>query len=116
MSKENNDIPSNAYREFIFTNNDSNLILDKNKSPSIKWYEEKRNDISSMYEAQEYISSEIYSKILNDYTGYKTTDSKLAFSLLFQLIQAKTIGYITKEVYANIDIIENRQYYQVWIE
>lgn len=116
MSNDEQETPLNSYFEMVFTNTDHNLIFDKHKSPSIRWYEGGR-DLSSMYEAQEYVSSEIYSEILNNYDGYKTTDPKLAYSLLFLLIQGKTTGYITREVHAAMDrdSIENKTYYLVWM-
>ncbi|MFU1795395.1 hypothetical protein ACM1RC_16125 [Paenibacillus azoreducens] len=113
MSNDNNEFPINSYKENIFTNTESNKILEKNKSLSVTWYEDKKT-FSSMYEAQEYISSEIYPEILHHYNGYKTTDPQLACSLLFELIKAKTHGFITREVHASIDVIEKKLYYLVW--
>jgi hypothetical protein len=43
-----------------------------------------------MYEAEEYVKSDIYPGILHNYNGYKTTDPKLAYSLVFELIKIKT--------------------------
>ncbi|WP_106768035.1 hypothetical protein [Paenibacillus faecalis] len=114
MSNDDKDFRADSYSEFIFTNTEGNKIYEKNKSTFVTWYEENKI-FSSMYEVQEYISSEIYPEILHNYNGYKTTDPKLAYSLLFELIKIKTHGYLTREVYADIDLIDEKLYYLVWI-
>ncbi|MBO2944449.1 hypothetical protein JJQ72_10755 [Paenibacillus sp. F411] len=112
MSNESKDYQEHNYSEFISINNEGNKFFDKNKS-KVTWHEEK-NKFSSMYEAQEYVSSEVYPEILQSSNGYKTTDPKLAFSLLFELTKIKTHGILNKEIHADIEVIDEQIYYLVW--
>ena len=103
-----------VYSEYVSKSAEGNKIYIRNKSVPVIWYEEKKA-FQSMFEAQEYISSEIYPAILQSCNGYKTTDPKLAYSLLFELIKTKTHGSIELKVFADIEVINNQLYYLVWI-
>lgn len=115
MFNKDKELRPDTYTEIVFTNEEKDKhLVGRNNFPSVSWYEENKV-FSSMYEAQEYISSEVYPEILHNYNGYKTTDLKLASSLLFELMKIRTNGYLTREVYADIDVIDKKLYYLVWI-
>ncbi|QWU18116.1 hypothetical protein KP014_01865 [Paenibacillus sophorae] len=69
----------------------------------------------TFHEAYEWISSDAFNKIGYDYEGYKTTDPKLAYELLFQLVRAKTLETDSREVYADVEFSKNSITYMVWV-
>lgn len=85
---------------------------------SITWYDEKMT-FKTIREAQEWVYSDAYNEIGFSYNGYRTTDPKLSYSLLYEIVRAKTKGYdkfTNKKVYADEKIIDGKNYYMVWIE
>ncbi|MBT2289249.1 hypothetical protein J7E73_08900 [Paenibacillus albidus] len=69
-----------------------------------------------MREADEWISSDAYNKIGHEYDGYRTTDPKMAYSLVFQLVRAQTLGFGPKKVHADEEYSGDKITYLVWVE
>ncbi len=69
----------------------------------------------TLREAHEWAYSEAYNEIGHLYDGYITTDEKLAYALLFELVRSNTLLSKRFEVFADVDFgVPNR--YRVWVE
>ncbi|WP_081965852.1 hypothetical protein NYE80_19360 [Paenibacillus sp. FSL H7-0357] len=68
-----------------------------------------------MHEAFERISSGAYNEIGYLYTGYKTTDAKLAHVLLYEIIRSNTLHHHPRyqQIYADYDYTSTRMIYKV---
>ncbi|MFE4713336.1 MULTISPECIES: hypothetical protein [unclassified Paenibacillus] len=84
--------------------------------PAIRWYNEEM-EFETTREAYEWVSSDAYNKIGYDYDGYRTTDSKLAYALLFELVRANTAGFGDRKVFADEEYVDNDKiFYLVWVQ
>ncbi|MBP1989328.1 hypothetical protein [Paenibacillus eucommiae] len=102
------------YSEIIRSEN-TNKNLKKDDLPLIRWYEENMT-FETLREADEWVYSDTFNKIGYDYDGYKTTDPKLAYALLYHLIRANTLGTETRKVYADEKLVDNTNVYMVWVK
>lgn len=111
MSNDDFKIP---YYENVFIDpnpNNHGKTIDRS---SVTWYEETQS-FDSMYEVQEWVSSDAYNRIGHEFDGYKSIDPKFAYALLFLLVQGKTYGYVNKEICADTELVENKLIYLVWL-
>ncbi|WP_405079023.1 hypothetical protein ACI48J_15095 [Paenibacillus chitinolyticus] len=103
----------NSYSEIINT--------DKVDAPKadihiadLTWFEEEMT-FETIREAEEWVYSDAYNKIGHKYDGYKTTDPKLAYALLYHLVRAKTLRIDSREVLADEQIVDNKTVFMVWV-
>ncbi|WP_310828853.1 hypothetical protein [Paenibacillus pedocola] len=80
----------------------------------IDWYIEPMT-FETQHEAFEWISSGPYNEIGYLYTGYQTTDEKLANILLFELVRSNTLHGPRFQVQADYEFLSAGQLYKVWV-
>jgi hypothetical protein len=69
----------------------------------------------TLRESHEWAYSVVYNEIGTHYDGYKTTDEKIAYSLVFELVRANTVFGHRYNVYSEYDYIDNSSIYMVWV-
>ncbi len=81
---------------------------------NIDWYLEPMT-FETQHEAFEWISSGPYNEIGNLYTGYQTTDEKLANILLFELVRSNTLHGPRFQVQADYEFLSTGLLYKIWV-
>ncbi|WP_232380848.1 hypothetical protein [Paenibacillus tianjinensis] len=81
---------------------------------NIDWYIEPMT-FETQHEAFEWISSGPYNEIGYLYTGYQTTDEKLANILLFELVRSNTLHGPRFQVQADYEFLSTGLLYKVWV-
>ncbi|MNE49003.1 hypothetical protein D3C80_1434970 [compost metagenome] len=81
---------------------------------NIDWYIEPMT-FETQHEAFEWISSGPYNEIGFLYTGYQTTDEKLANTLLFELVRSNTLHGPHFQVQADYEFRSTGLLYKVWV-
>ncbi|CAH1192466.1 hypothetical protein PAECIP111892_00969 [Paenibacillus auburnensis] len=81
---------------------------------NIDWYMEPMT-FETQHEAFEWISSGPYNEIGYLYTGYQTTDEKLANILLFELVRSNTLHGPRFRVQADYEFLSTGLLYKIWV-
>ncbi len=71
---------------------------------------------ATMRESHEWAYSVIYNEIGNLYDGYKTTDEKIASSLVFELVRLNTLTGMKYEIFSDYENVNNRLVFMVWVK
>lgn len=113
--------PSQSYHheEIIYkdpaANNGPIQSAQPEERQNIRWYIEPMT-FDTMHEAFEWITSGAYNEIGYLYTGYQTTDDKLAHVLLYELVRIHTLHQRRyQQIFADYDYTDNGLVYKVWI-
>lgn len=83
----------------------------------IRWHNDG-TEFETQRESWEWASSVVYNEIGNLYDGYRTTDEKIACSLVYELTRLNTFQGPTFHVFAHneYDKAEQKHWYMVWVE
>ncbi|EEM07955.1 hypothetical protein [Bacillus pseudomycoides] len=83
---------------------------------NIRWYEDGMS-FETLREAQEWACSVVYNEIGNLYDGYKTTDEKIAYALVYELVRANTLYNPSFKIHTDWDYIAPQSFiYKIWVE
>lgn len=94
---------------------DLTLPATENEPLSVQWYVEPMT-FDTMHEAYEWISSGAYNEIGYLYTGYQTSDAKLAHVLLYELVRVHTQNHPRyQQIFADYEFTDNGLLYKVWL-
>jgi lipoate-protein ligase B len=69
-----------------------------------------------MRESHEWAYNVIYNEIGNNYDGYKTTDEKIASSLVFELVRSNTLHGLRFNIFSDLDKVNNQMVFMVWVK
>ncbi len=72
-------------------------------------------EFDTVREAHEWVYSDAYNQIGHQYDGYKSSDPKLAYALLFELVRSNTIHEYKHDVHCDVEYIDGRMIYRVWV-
>ncbi len=82
---------------------------------NIRWHEDGLT-FETQREAYEWAVSVIYNEIGNLYDGYKTTDEKIAYALVYELVRANTLSIANYKIHADEEYISPQSIiYKVWL-
>ncbi|MGG2027953.1 hypothetical protein AB1282_19830 [Gottfriedia sp. S16(2024)] len=81
----------------------------------IRWYEDGMS-FSTMRESHEWAYNVIYNEIGNLYDGYKTTDEKIASSLVFELVRLNTLTEKKHAIFSDYEKVNNQLVFMVWVQ
>lgn len=81
----------------------------------IQWHQDGKT-FDTIREAHEWAYNVIYNEIGNLYGGYKTTDEKIAYSLVYELVRSNTFYGQRYNVYSDYEKEASNLYiYKVWV-
>ncbi|MGO4276252.1 hypothetical protein AB4Z22_41605 [Paenibacillus sp. TAF58] len=80
----------------------------------LTWFEETQH-LETIREAQEWVESGAFNEIGYLFDGYKSTDPKFAYALLFELVRSNTIHEKRYDIFCDYDYIDGQTIYKVWV-
>ena len=80
---------------------------------ALKWFVDDAL-FETLREADEWVYSDAYNKIGNEYDGYKARDPKLVYALVFELTRRQTLTGFDFEIHCDIEG-QRDPFYRVWV-
>ncbi|QUL56597.1 hypothetical protein KDC22_08970 [Paenibacillus tritici] len=106
------DEEKNTHEEFLWLKAEKRALSLQN----IRWFEEMLT-FDTLREAEEWVMSDAYNRLgEGEYDGYRTSDPKLAFALVYNLTRLKTLGGASfNTIYADEEVRDGHIVFRVWV-